>query len=60
MSALGWKTKVELRRSEIAQILDALADARDSFGEEATALEDRLSDILHRGDRQVAQREEGT
>lgn len=52
----GWSAKVKLSRSEIAAILDALADERDPFGGEPTDLEVRLSDLLHRGDRQVAER----
>lgn len=52
--ARGWTSKVELHRDEIAEILDALADARDPYGEEGGDLELRLSNLLHRGDRQVA------
>ena len=52
----GWSAKVKLTRAEIAEILDALADQRDPFGKRAGDLEVRLSDLMHRGDREQAVR----
>jgi hypothetical protein len=51
-----WKVKTELTRREIGQILDALAEERDSTGGAPSPLEDRLSALLHDCDRRVAER----
>jgi hypothetical protein len=52
----GWTMKVRLHRDELAEIMDALADARDPFGDDASDLEMRLGDLLHKGDGQKAAR----
>jgi hypothetical protein len=52
----GWATKVRLHRDDIAEILDALADYRDAFGDDATELEDRLSSLLHKNDAEIRRR----
>lgn len=52
----GWKTTLKLHRNEIAEILDALAEVRDAYGEPAGELEDRLSNLLHKNDRIIAER----
>lgn len=54
---MRWSAKVKLTRAEIAEILDALADLRDPFGDEPSDLEVRLSNLMHRGDREQAVRE---
>jgi hypothetical protein len=49
----NWKVTTKLSRNEITQILNALADARDPYGDTASPLENRLSDLLHKGDRKM-------
>lgn len=53
---MNWTVKTKLSREDIATILDALSDQRDPFGEEAGDLEMRLQDLLHRCDKQIAER----
>lgn len=56
---MSWSATVKLTRAEIAEVLDALADMRDPFGDEPSDLEVRLSSLMHRGDREQALRNEG-
>ena len=51
----GWSAKVKLSRTDIATIVDALAELRDRDGSGPDDLEVRLSDLLHRGDREMGE-----